>query len=120
MAFAADVLDALSSEREVVIETRSADGRPHRVPIWVVVDGGTVFARSWRGAGARWYEEFLARGGTLQVRERRVAVRAVRATDPESVRRTSDGYRRRFAGSRYLEDMLDASIADTTIRIEPT
>jgi hypothetical protein len=51
---------------------------------------------------------------------RRIHVSAVVATDPESVRRTSDGYRKKYKRSKgSLEGMLRRSVLPTTLRLEP-
>jgi len=46
-------------------------------------------------------------------------VRAVRAADPDSVRRTSEGYQTKYRTSRSTPSMLRDEILDTTIRLEP-
>jgi hypothetical protein len=119
MTFPKDVLSLLDRTREVDVETRSSSGITHRVPIWVVVAGDDVFARSWRGSGARWYREILMRDGALVAGRRRIPVRAVRADDPDSVRRTSEGYQTKYRDSRSTPSMLRSEILDTTIRLEP-
>jgi hypothetical protein len=119
VTFPKDVLDLLARTAEVDIETRSSSGKMHRVPIWIVVDGETVLARSWRGATARWYRELMAHEGAVVIGRRRVPVRAVRAVDADSVRKTSDGFRKKYAKSKSTPSMLRDDILDTTIRLEP-
>jgi hypothetical protein len=117
--FTPERLRALADAEEVTIEATSAGGKRHRVPIWVVVDDATVFARSYNGPTARWYRELLARPGTLVVGTDALPVRAVRATDADSVRRTSEGYQRKYPRSPSLRAMQRPEILDTTIRLEP-
>jgi len=117
--FPKDVLDLLDRTKEVDVETRNAAGMEHRVPIWVVVDGNDVFVRSWRGSQAGWYRRILARDGALVAGTRRIPVRAVRAIDADSVRRTSDGFKRKYPKSKSTPAMLRDEILDTTIRLEP-
>ena len=120
MAFPKDVLDLFHQSAEVEIETRSKSGEVHHVPIWIVVDGDTVLARSWRGSTARWYRELMASGeGAVVVGRRRVPVRAVRAVDADSVRRTSEGFQKKYPKSQSTPAMLRDEILDTTIRLEP-
>ena len=78
VTFPKDVLQLLDRTQEVDIETRSASGATHRVPIWVVVSGDDVFVRSWKGSQAAWYRRLLARDGALVAGRRRIRVRAVR------------------------------------------
>jgi hypothetical protein len=102
------------------METRSPKGRTHSVPIWVVVDGEDVFVRTYRGKTSRWYRELLATPGALVIGGKRIRVRAVRATDRDSIKRVSDGYRRKYARSKAsLAGMVRASVLDTTLRLEP-
>ena len=119
VTFPKDVLQLLDRTQEVDIETRSASGATHRVPIWVVVSGDDVFVRSWKGSQAVWYRRLLARDGALVAGRRRIPVRAVRATDAESVRRTSDGFRTKYRHSRSTPSMVREEILGTTIRLEP-
>jgi hypothetical protein len=120
VSFSRDVLDLLERTAEVDIETRSKSGEVHHVPIWIVVDGDTVLARSWKGSTARWYRELMAAGeGAVVVGRRRVPVRALRAVDADSVRRTSEGFQKKYPKSKSTPAMLRDEILDTTIRLEP-
>jgi hypothetical protein len=103
----------------VEIETRSPKGRTHSVPIWVVIDGDDVFIRTYSGRTSRWYRELLAGPGALVVDGRRIRVRAIAAADSVSVRRASDGYRKKYRRSGSLDAMLRRSVLPTTLRIEP-
>lgn len=120
MPFAPEDLAALAVTSEVRIETTAADGSTHRTVIWVVVDGPDAFVRSWRGETARWYREALTdpRVAVL-VDGRRIACRAVSATDPDSVERTSAGFRTKYAGDPAADAMVHPAILSTTLRLEP-
>ncbi|OLC19020.1 MAG: hypothetical protein AUH33_06425 [Chloroflexi bacterium 13_1_40CM_68_21] len=89
------------------------------MPIWVVVDGDDAFVRTYRGKTSRWYRELLAGPGALVLNGKRVPVRAVPATDPGSIKRTSDGYRKKYRKSGSLDAMLRRSVLPTTLRLEP-
>jgi len=104
---------------EVDIETLSPNGTVHSVPIWIVVDGDDVFIRAYRGPTSRWYRELLARPGALVVEGQRIPVRAVVAADADSVRRTSDGFRKKYRKGSSLDDMLVPLVLPTTLRLEP-
>ena len=119
MSFPAATLALLDRTKEVDIETTSPKGTKHSVPIWVVVDGGDVFVRSYLGDTARWYRELLARPGALVAGKARIAVRAEKATDPESKRRTSGGLERKYAKSGSLRAMLRPEVLDTTLKLVP-
>jgi len=119
MSFPADVRALLDTTLEVDIETHSASGKAHRVPIWVVVDGEDVFARSYVGHEARWYRELILRPGAIVVEDRSIPVRAVLAVDKESVARTSRGYQKKYPHSPSLRAMQRPEVLGTTIRLEP-
>lgn len=89
------------------------------MPIWVVVDGDDVFIRTYRGRTSRWYIELLAGPGAVVVDGKRVRVRAVPASESESIRRASAGYRKKYAKSGSLDAMLRRSVLPTTLRLEP-
>lgn len=109
----------LETEREIDIETRAGDVT-HRTTIWPVVEGGTVYVRSLKGSAGRWYHELTANPDAVaHVAGQSVAVRAVPASDPESVERANAGYRRKYADSPYLAPMTRAEILDATLRLDP-
>lgn len=119
MSFPAATRSRLDRVREVDIETRSPEGQVHSVPIWVVVDGDDVFVRTYRGKTSRWYRELLAGPGALVIDGNRVPVRAMPAGDPESVKRASAGYRKKYSKGGSLDAMLLRSVLPTTLRLEP-
>ncbi len=89
------------------------------MPIWVVVDGDDVFIRTYRGSKSRWYRELLAGPGALVANGKRIPVRAVPAADSASVKRASDGYRKKYRKGSSLDSMLVSSVLPTTLRLEP-
>lgn len=119
MSFPKDVRDLFDTTLEVDIETRSAKGTVHRVPIWLVVDGDAVYVRSYLGPEARWYRELIARPGAIVVGTRRVPVRAVPAIDERSVNATSLGFQKKYPRSPSLRAMQRPEVLGTTIRLEP-
>ena len=119
MSFPPATLAVFDRAREVDIETRSEKGATHSVPIWIVVAGDEVYIRTYRGKNSRWYRELLARPGAIVVDGKRVSVRAEHAVDAEAVRRTSNGYRKKYPKSGSLDSMLRRSVLETTLRLEP-
>ncbi|HSH22327.1 MAG TPA: DUF2255 family protein, partial [Candidatus Caenarcaniphilales bacterium] len=85
------VVRLLEREPEVRVETRGADDAVHRTIIWVVVDDGEVFVRSWRGEGAQWFRAALDRPTevALLATGQRIPVLPVLATDAASIARCS-------------------------------
>ena len=119
MSFPKDTIALLDRTGEVDIETRSPKGSTHVVPIWLVVDGEDVFIRAVRGPTSRWYREVVAGPGALVVKGNRIPVRAIAAADSESVKRASDGYRKKYRKGSSLDSMLVPAVLPTTLRLEP-
>ena len=119
MSFPKPTVALLDRADEVDIETRSPKGTKHSVPIWIVVDADDVFVRAVNGSTSRWYREIVAGPGALVVNGKRIPVRAVAAKDSVSVKRTSDGYRKKYRKGSSLDSMLVRSILPTTLRLEP-
>jgi hypothetical protein len=119
LSFPKATLALLDRANEVDIETRSPKGTTHSVTIWIVVDGDDAFIRAYRGPTSRWYRELLAGPGAVVVNGKRIPVRAIAATDGPSVKRTSDGYRKKYRKGSSLDSMLVPSVLPTTVRLEP-
>jgi hypothetical protein len=89
--FDADTLRELRDVQEVAIRTEKHPGSA--VVIWVIVADDEVFVRSVRGGKGRWYRDLAAGGpATLEFAGRRLAVRAIPATDVDSSARASREY----------------------------
>ena len=116
--FDADTLRELNDVDEVAIRT---DKHPKSaVVIWVVVADDEVFVRSWLGSKGRWYKDIAAGGlATLEFAGRRVAVRAIPASDPAAVDRASREFLRKYQASSHAQEMVRAEILPTTLRLEP-
>jgi hypothetical protein len=119
LSFPKATLALLDRSKEVDIETRSLKGTKHSVPIWIVVDGDDVFIRAVRGPTSRWYRELVAGPGALVADGKRIRVRAIRAADSASVKRASDGYRKKYHKGGSLDSMLLRPTLPTTLRLEP-
>jgi hypothetical protein len=119
--FPADVLARFDTTKVVDIETRSAKGTKHSVPIWIVVVDGVPYVRSVRGPQGRWYRELLARGeGAVVAGGKRVPVRAAHDSSAAAIEAVSGALRKKYAGSgQSLASMLRANVLDTTVRLEP-
>jgi hypothetical protein len=122
VTFAPQALADWDAAPEIEIETSRGDGAPiHRTTIWIVVDGDSAYVRSVRGPAGRWYRELVANPrGAVHLAGKRVAVRAVPATDDATVERVSEAidrkYRERWAGPTAA--MLRPETLPTTMRLE--
>jgi hypothetical protein len=111
----------LAAEREVRIETKRRDGSVRRRIIWVVVDGGDVFVRSWKGEGGAWYRAAVRAPDelALTVGKTRIPVSAQVADDEDSVERTSRALQEKYAGDPATPSMVRPYNLATTLRLSP-
>src|SRR5260370_9468918 len=117
------VLSEWNRTAEIEIETSRGDGAPvHRTTIWIVVDGPFAYVRSVRGPAGRWYRELTANPhGAVHADGQRVPVRAIPATDADTVARVSAAVSKKYA-SRWqgpTAAMLRPDTLPTTLRLEP-
>src|SRR5438045_7869376 len=102
--FDADTLRELRDVQEVAIRTEKHP--KSAVVIWVVVADDEVFVRSWRGAKGRWYRDLAAGGpATLEFAGRRLAVRALPASDQAAVARASREFLKKYQRSTYQKEI---------------
>ncbi|MEX1133658.1 MAG: DUF2255 family protein [Acidimicrobiia bacterium] len=119
MTLSPEQLDQIASTKEVLIETRDGDQAQETI-IWVVVDDGDVFIRSFRGQAGRWYRQAIAKPDVdLIVGEDRYRFHASPATDRDSVERTSAGFRLKYGKGRSVDAMVLPGVLDTTLRLIP-
>ncbi len=120
MIFTTATLESIDAAQEVHIETHAEDGRTYRTIIWIMVEGGAVYVRSVRGDAGRWYQRALA-NPTVKIVVGTVETDAVArlAQDEQSVRRASEGLRRKYSPGPSLDAMLASSVLHTTLRLEP-
>ena len=119
-AFADLLVQRIDVAQEVDIETRSPEGKTHKVTIWVVVVDGVPYVRSVKGPKGRWYRELTARkDGVLHVGRRTVPVRPVKVRAPETIDEVSAAFWRKYAKTASLFSMLRLATLDTTLRLEP-
>lgn len=94
----------------------------HRfIGIWVVVVDGRVFVRSWTIKPDGWYRAFLEDPlGTIQVGERQVRVRAVRARSSRIRDAVERAYALKYstpASRKYVRGFRTPGRRDTTMEL---
>jgi hypothetical protein len=107
-----------------ILGIRAGTRSDHRfIGIWAVVVDGRVFARSWTQKPGGWYRTFLEDPlGTIQVGERPIRIRAVRARGD----RIRDAIERAYAtkyptpGSiKYVRGFRTPRRRETTLEFQP-
>ena len=96
----------------------------HRfIGIWAVVVGGRVYVRSWTQKPGGWYRTFLDDPlGTIQVGERQLRIRAVRARGERIRDAVERAYAKKYPtpGSvKYVRGFRSARRRDTTMELLP-
>jgi len=120
MSFSSEDLARLNAAEEVEIETQAPGKEPRRTTIWIVVDDEEAFVRTYRGPDSRWYQDAIANPAVaIHIDGRRIPATAIPATDPDSIERTSAGYRRKYRGDPAAEPMTAPELHETTLRLEP-
>ena len=120
MSYASEDLEVLAGTDEVDIETQAPGGPVHRTTIWVVVDDGEAFIRTYKGPDSRWYREAVANPAVgIYVGGRRLASTAIPASDPDSIERVSAGFRRKYPDDPATGAMVAPANLPTTLRLEP-
>jgi hypothetical protein len=92
----------------------------HRfIGIWPVVVDGRVFVRSWKLAADGWYRTLLREPqGTIQVGERQVRIRAVRAKSERLRDAVEQAYAKKYttaASRKYVRGFRTARRRDATL-----
>jgi hypothetical protein len=120
-SFPKPVIERFDTTDTVEIETRSAKGTKHSVPIWIVVVDDVPYVRSVRGPAGRWYRELLARGeGAVVAVGKRTPVRAIHDGSPTAIEAVSAALRRKYPRTgQSLRSMLRDEVLDTTVRLDP-
>ena len=121
MPLDAATLRRIDAALEVDIETTRPDDTVRRTIIWVVVDDGDVFVRSFKGERGYWYQAAVDRPDelTLIADGKRLAVRAVIANDEGAIARCSAGLSKKYHRDGSLAGMLLHRVLPTTLRLEP-
>jgi len=120
MSFSTGDLALLDGTQEIEIETQAPDKPPRRTVIWVVVDDGEVFVRTYRGANSRWFKDIGANPAVaVHVGGKRLSATAIPATDPDAIERTSTGFLRKYSDDPASKAMVKPDLLDTTLRLEP-
>jgi hypothetical protein len=113
-------LDILDGAGEIEIAPRRDDGTPRRArPIWVVRVGDDLYVRSYRGPDGSWFRTVS--------RSRRATIRAggvqhdVQLTAAADVDRAAvdAAYSDKYGRSSYVDAMVTAAAAATTLRLTP-
>jgi hypothetical protein len=107
-----------------IIGVRAGARSDHRfIGIWAVVVDGRVFARSWTQKPGGWYRTFLEDPlGTIQVGERKIRIRAVRARGTRIRNAIERAYAEKYPtpGSlKYVRGFRTLRRRETTMEFRP-
>jgi len=120
--FSRPIISAIDESK--ILGVRAGARSDHRfVGIWPVVVEGRVFARSWTLKPGGWYRSFLDDPlGTLQIGEREIKVRAVRARSERLRDAVERIYKEKYptpGSMKYVRGFRTARRRDTTIEFVP-
>ena len=111
---------AAAIDESKILGIRAGARSDHRfIGIWPVVVGGRVFARSWTQKAGGWYRTLLDDPhGIIQIGDREIRVRAVRARGERIRDAVEEAYARKYAtpGSlKYVRGFRTQRRRETTI-----
>lgn len=116
--FSADDQRQLAQTDEVHVAFRQGQ----RIPIWIVVDGDSVYVRSVRGPAGKWYQA-LSDGKPLTLfgPASEWSISGQHVTDVAEITRVSEAisrkYQPRWPGPTAA--MLRSEVLPTTMRVQP-
>jgi hypothetical protein len=99
-------------------------GSDHKfIGVWPVVVAGRVYARSWGVSRGGWYHTFLEEpNGTIQIGDREIRVRAVRARSERVRDKVEDAYKEKYntrASQKWVRGFRTPRRRDATIEFVP-
>ena len=118
--FSGPVIAAIDAAKIMGIKA----GDEHRfIGVWPVVVAGRVYARSWGVSRDGWFHAFLEEPkGAIQVGEREIPVRAVRARGERIRDKVEDAYKAKFttkASQKWVRGFRTPRRRDATIEFTP-
>jgi hypothetical protein len=107
-----------------ILGIRAGARSDHRfIGIWAVVVAGRVYVRSWTRKPDGWYRTFLDDPlGAIQIRERQVRIRAVRARGERIRDAVERAYAKKYPtpGSvKYVRGFRSLRRRETTMELRP-
>ena len=120
--FSKPILAAIDAAKILGVKA-GADAAHKFIGVWPVVVKGRVYARSWTLSPGGWYRTFLEDPlGMLQVGDREIRVRAVRATSERVRDAVEDAYAEKYAtkaSQKYVRGFRTARRREATMEFVP-
>ena len=116
------VVDAVDAAK--IMGVKAGAKSEHKfVGVWPVVVGGRVYARSWTLKKGGWYHTFLEDPlGSLQVGDREIRIRAVRARSDRVRDKVEEAYAAKYdtkASQKYVRGFRTARRREATMEFVP-
>lgn len=121
MSWPTETLAAIIDADDLQISPVRADGSTYGTPtwIWCVAVDGELYVRGYNGTHSRWYTVALAHPEGRIHADGHVFDVTFAPADVEFADRIDDAYRAKYAGSPYLESMINDRARAAGIRIRP-
>ena len=111
-------LSAIADSQEVVIKTSDGE-RTAGTIIWTAPHEGEIYIRSYLGDRGVWYKRALVNPEVvLTAGEVSVSMRAVPATDADSIEAATQGFLDKYKPSSSRDAMVADRVLHTTLRLE--
>ena len=117
--WAKDELRIIAHADDLHISPFRDDGKTYGTPTWIwsVVVDDSLFVRAYNGQDSRWYQAAMRqKGGRITVAglTKQVTFEPVSGNLSD---RIDDAYRKKYAGSPYLNSMIGTRARAATVRI---
>ncbi|HYT26297.1 MAG TPA: nitroreductase/quinone reductase family protein [Actinomycetota bacterium] len=118
---AGDALQHLADVQEISIGFRRPDGSTGSTPVWVVQVGDNIFVRSIRGPRGGWYRRLRANpNGEVRDAAHVHPVHAEPIADADTLAEVTCAYATKYAGSPYVQPLLEEPAIGATLRLGPS
>lgn len=110
-------LSAIAESHEVIIRTSDREETAGTI-IWTAPHEGEIYIRSYLGDRGFWYQRALANPDVvLKAGDVSVPMRAVPATDAESIEAATQGFLNKYKPSSSRDAMVADRVLHTTLRL---
>ncbi|MQS89818.1 DUF2255 family protein [Companilactobacillus mishanensis] len=115
-------INDFSTADDMRISPFYSDGKTYGTPTWIwsVVVNDQLYVRAWNGQNSRWYRSAVQqRAGRMHLAGKNFEISFREVSDTELNDKVDAAYRRKYAGSAYLDSMVQARPKSSTLNIIP-
>jgi len=121
MAWSKDELRRIAETDDLHVAPFREDGVTYGTPTWIwsVAVAGALYVRAYNGRKSRWYQAALRQKAGRIIAAGMTREVAFEPVDGRVNDRIDDAYRKKYAGSPYLDPMIGARARSATVKVVP-